>query len=186
MAAETSIVTGISGRYATALFALAQERKQLDAVAADIAGLQAMLAESADLVRLVRSPLFKRDEQARALAAVMARAGLGDLVRRFVGVVATNGRLFALIPMLRDFQTLLSRHKGEVVAKVVSAMPLSDPQTQALAAALAGAAGRPVIVEAAVDADLIGGLKVRIGSRLVDASLKAKLQNLKIAMKGVA
>lgn len=194
MAAETSnvtgsatgIVTGISGRYATALFALAEERGQIDAVAADIGRLKSLLDESADLMRLVRSPLFRRDEQSKAMSAVMELAGLGDLLRRFVGTVAANGRLFALSAMIRDFQALLSRHRGEVVAKVVSATPLSERQMQALSDALRRTAGRAVIVEAEVDPDLIGGLKVRIGSRLVDATLKTRLQNLKIAMKGVA
>ena len=186
MAAETSIVTGIAGRYATALFALAQEQRQLDAVAADLGRLQAMIKDSADLARLVRSPVFGRDDQARAMAAVVERAGLHDLVRRFVGTVAHNRRLFVLEQMIRDFQTLLSRHRGEVRAHVIAAKPLSDAQMQALTAALKAASGETVVVDAEVDPALIGGLVVKLGSRMVDASLRSKLQTLKIAMKGVA
>ena len=186
MAAETSIVTGIAGRYATALFALAQEAKQLDSVAADLDRLAAMIADSTDLARLVRSPVFGAEEQGKAMAAVLDRAGLQDLVRRFVGVVARNRRLFVLEQMIRDYRSLLAQHRGEVVARVTSAKPLSPAQLAALKGSLKGTGGREVMVDAKVDPALIGGLVVRIGSQMLDTSIRTKLQNLQIAMKGVA
>lgn len=186
MAAETAIVSGIAGRYATALFELAVEAKALDAVAADLDRLKAMLGESADLRRLVKSPVFGRDEQSHAIGAVVERAGFSDVVRRFVAVVARNRRLFVLEDMIRDFRALLARHRGEMVARVISASPLNPSQLAALKAALRDGMGREVSVDAAVDAGLLGGLVVKVGSRMIDGSVRTKLQNLKIAMKGVA
>jgi len=186
VAAETSIVTGIAGRYATALFALAEEQKQLDPVAADLDQLQGLIAASSDLARLVRSPVFGSDEQSKAMGAVLQRAGAHDLVRRFVGVVARNRRLFVLEQMIRDFRSLLARHRGEVVAQVTSAKALSAAQLAALKASLKSTVGREVTVDARIDAALIGGMVVRVGSRMLDSSIRTKLQNLKIAMKGVA
>ncbi len=186
MAAETSIVSGIAGRYATALFELAVEAKALDTVAADLDGLKAMLRDSADLRRLVKSPVFGRDEQSRAISAIAARAGFSDVVCRFIAVVARNRRLFVLEDMIRDFRALLARHRGEMVARVVSASPLSPNQLAALKAALRDGMGREVRVDAAVDTGLLGGLVVKVGSRMIDGSVRTKLQNLKIAMKGIA
>ncbi len=185
MPAETSIVTGIAGRYATALFDLAREAGQLDAVEADLDRIAAMMTMSADLVRLVRSPVISREEQSRALAAVLDRAGVGDLVKKFIGVVAENRRLFALRDMIRDFERLLAKHRGELAAQVVSAAPLSDAQAAELEATLAEGLGQKVKMEAVVDESLIGGLVVRIGSRMIDSSLRTKLQKLKFAMKEV-
>ena len=185
MAAETSFVSGIAGRYATALFELAVEQKQLDAVAADLDGIRTMLNDSDDLRRLVRSPLFQRDAQAKAMAAVLDRAGAGDLIKRFVGLVARNRRLFALPNMIRDFNTLLARHRGEVVADVIAATPLSDAQLDQLRAALKHGVGTDVKLRTSVDGSLIGGLVVKVGSRMIDSSINTKLQNLRLAMKGV-
>ncbi len=185
MAAETSIVSGIAGRYATALFELAAEQKVLDEAAHDLAVIGALLEESDDLRRLVRSPLFKREEQARAMAAVMERSGTGDLVQNFVGVVARNRRLFALPEIIRDFKALLARHRGEVAASVASAAPLSKQQVAAIEAALRKAVGTDVTLQASVDPSLIGGLVVKVGSRMIDSSVGTKLQNLRLAMKGV-
>ncbi len=185
MPAETVNVSGISGRYATALFDLAKEQGQLDAVAADLAGLQGLFDESADLVRLVRSPMFSREDQTAAIGAVLEKAGTGQLVRNFVSVVGQNRRLFALPGMIADFNRLLAAHRGEVVADVVSAHPLSDSQLAAVKAAASQAIGREVTLAASVDDSLIGGLIVKVGSRMVDASLRTKLQSLKFAMKGV-
>jgi F-type H+-transporting ATPase subunit delta len=186
LAAETSIVSGIAGRYATALFELAIEGKSLDTVASDLDRLKAMIGESADLRRLLKSPIFGRDEQSRAIGAVAERLGVSPLVRRFVGIVAQNRRLFVLENMIRDFRALLARHRGETVARVVSASPLNPNQLATLKAALKAGVGREVSVDAHVDAGLIGGIMVQVGSRMVDASMRTKLQNLKIAMKGVA
>lgn len=186
MAQETTLVSGIAGRYATALFDLARDAGQLDAVAKDLDTLSSLLSQSADLVRLVRSPVFDRDSQAKAIAAVAERAGLSDLVRRFLGVTAQNRRLFALADIISAYKKLLSHHRGEAVAEVVSAVPLSDAQLQQLKSSLSSEAAGNVVINAKVDPDLIGGLVVKLGSRMIDASIRNKLNNLKSAMKGVA
>jgi len=184
VAAETSVVSGIAGRYATALFDLARERGQLDGVAADLETLRQALDESADLNRLVGSPVFGRAEQARAMAAVLAALGVAGLVANFVGVVADNRRLFALPGMIRGFAQLLAAHRGEVVARVTSARTLSDGQLAAVRAELAAAMHTEVSIESQVDPEILGGLVVRVGSRMIDSSIRTKLQNLKFAMKG--
>lgn len=185
MAAETSIVSGIAGRYATTLFELAADAEALDSVAADLAGLERLLDESADLRRLVLSPMFKRGEQAKAMAAVLDQAGASDLMARFVAVVAENRRLFALPQIIGAFNRLLARHRGEMVAEIASATPLTDGQTEALKQALREVAGTDVNLEAKVDSSLIGGLVVKLGSRMVDSSVRTKLQNLRLVMKGI-
>jgi F-type H+-transporting ATPase subunit delta len=185
VAAETSLVSGIAGRYATALFELARDRNRLDAVAADLASLAAALDESEDLRRLVRSPMFGREEQGRAMAAVLEGLGVGNPVAGFVGVVAQNRRLFALRDMVRGFNALLAEHRGEVVARVTAARPLTDEQLAAIRAELGAAMRTDVSLETAVDPAILGGLVVRIGSRMIDSSIRTKLQNLKFAMKGV-
>ncbi len=185
LSAENITVSGIAGRYATALFDLASDADQLDAVAADLATLKSMMAESADLTRLIKSPLISRDDQGKAMAAVLEKLEIGDLVRRFIGTVAQNRRLFALADMINDYGRLLAAHRGEVVAKVTSARKLSDSQIDAVSAALKSAIGSDVSLEADVDESLIGGLIVKVGSRMVDSSIRTKLQNLKFAMKGV-
>jgi F-type H+-transporting ATPase subunit delta len=185
LAAQDTGTAGLAARYAAALFDLADEAKQLDAVAGDLRAVKAMVNESADLRRLVRSPVLSRVDQARAMAAVLQRAGAGDLVRRFVGLVAENRRLFALVDMIDAYLAELARRRGEVTASVVSAAPLSEPQVAALTETLRRAVGGKVAVEIATDASLIGGLVVKVGSRLVDSSLKSKLQRLQLAMKGV-
>lgn len=186
MPAETSLVAELAGRYAAALFDLAREKKALDEVAGDLARLQAMLSESADLRRLVRSPVIARDDKARAMAALMEAAEIGGLTRRFVGVVARHQRLYALDDMIRSFSALLSEHRGEMTADVASARPLGEAELGALESELGRIAGCKVNVAATVDDGLIGGLVVRLGSRMVDSSLRTKLDKLRFAMKGVA
>jgi F-type H+-transporting ATPase subunit delta len=186
VAQETSLVSGIAGRYATALFDMARDAGQLDAVAKDLDALSALLADSADLVRLVRSPAFSRDEQARAIGAVAEKAGMTDLVRRFLGVAAQNRRLFALADIIGAFRTLRSAHRGEAIAEVISAVPLDDAQLAQLKSSLSSEAAGSVVINAKVDPSLIGGLIVKLGSRMIDASVRNKLNNLKTAMKGVA
>ena len=185
MAAQDTGTAGLAARYAAALFDLADESKQFDAVAADLRAIRVMIAESPDLRRLVRSPVLTRAEQGRAIAAVLEKAGVTDLVRRFVGLVAENRRLFALNDMITAYLGELARRRGEMTASVISAAPLSDAQTAALTDALRRAVGGKVSVETHTDASLIGGLIVQVGSRMVDSSLKSKLQRLKLAMKGV-
>jgi len=185
LSAENTKVSGIAGRYATALFELASEAKQVDAVASDMATIRTSMNESADLVRLVRSPLVSRDDQERAILAVLESLGVSDLVRRFVGTVVQNRRLFALASMIDAFDKLLAADRGEVIAKVVSAKKLTVKQMEALTKELKSAIGSDVAIEAEVDDSLIGGLVVKVGSRMVDSSIRTKLQNLKFAMKGV-
>lgn len=185
MVAGTSIVTGIAGRYATALFELALEQGAADDIAGDLQGLGALIDESDDLLRLVRSPVLTRAEQSRAMAAVLEKAGVHVLTRNFVGLIAANRRLFALPGMIRAYQQLLAAHRGEIAGEVISAHPLSDAQLDAVRKQLAQAMGQEVQLESTVDESLIGGLVVRVGSRMIDYSLRTKLQNLKVAMKGV-
>jgi F-type H+-transporting ATPase subunit delta len=178
-------VGGLAGRYALALYELADENKQLDAVADDLKGLRQSIHESDDMRGLIRSPVYGRDEQARAIAAVLEKAGATELVRRFVGVVAGNGRLFALPRMIDGFLAELRRRRGEVTAKVVSARPLDDAQVKQLTETLQGKVGGKIQIDTHVDPSLLGGLIVQVGSRMVDGSLKSKLERLKFAMKGV-
>ncbi len=185
MAAQETGTAGLAARYAAALFDLADEAKQLDSVAADLRAIHALIAESADLRRLVRSPVLTRADQARAMAAVLAKAGTSELVRKFVGLVAENRRLFALDDMIAAFLADLARRRGEVTASVTSAAPLSEAQLAALSEALRKSVGGKVAVETHTDASLIGGLIVKVGSRLVDSSIRSKLQRLTLAMKGV-
>ncbi len=184
MASDSSDTSGIAERYATALYDMADEAKQLDAVAGDLRGLKSLLEDSDDLRRLVRSPLIDRQVQTAAMMAVLERAGVGDLTRRFVGVVGQNRRLFAMGAMIDAFLDLLARRRGEETAYVSSAAALSDAQLERLAETLRKAVGSKVRVETAVDPTLIGGLVVRVGSRMVDSSVRTKLQRMQLAMKG--
>jgi len=182
----SSVVSGVAGRYAAALFELAEERKNLDDIAADAASIRAMLAESADLRRLVASPVIGRDDQGAAIAAVLEKAGVSELTRNFVGVVAKNRRLFALDGMCVAFRDLLASRRGEMTAEVASAQPLTDAQRAALEQELRTAMGSKVTLDASVDASLLGGMIVKVGSRMVDSSLKTKLQRLELSLKGAA
>ena len=184
MAADSSMIAGLTGRYATALFELAAERDALDTVADDLDRLAGMIAESRDFERLIGSPVLSREVQGRAVAAVLERAGMSAMVRHFVGVVARNRRLFALGGMIGQFQALLARHRGEISAEVTSAKPLSERQVARLNGALSRAMGSDVTLAAHLDDGLIGGLVVKVGSRLVDSSIRTKLRNLELAMKG--
>lgn len=182
MSVEQS-VTGVAGRYATALYELADEQKALDDVAGDLKNIRQMLAESPDLVRLVRSPVFSAEEQGSALDAILTRAGISPTVKNFVGVVVRNRRLFALSDMISGYLAILAAHRGEVTAEVTSAQPLNESHTSSLAAALRNVTGRDVQMDVKVDPELLGGLVVKVGSRMIDSSLRTKLNSLKIAMK---
>lgn len=185
MSAAKVVVSGLSGRYARALFDLAREQKSLDAVETGLASLKAMLAESDDLRRLVSSPLYSRDDQAKAVAGVAKKAGLPDPVRNLLGVLAANRRLASLEAVIRDFGRLMAHHRGEISADVVSAQPLNAAQEKALKAKLKSITGQDVTIDMRVDESLLGGLVVKVGSRMIDSSLKTKLNNLENAMKGV-
>jgi F-type H+-transporting ATPase subunit delta len=183
---EGTIVTGMAGRYATALFELARDQKSIDAVRADLDRFEALMAESADLTRLVRSPVFSAEQQAKALTAVLALAGIGGLTAKFLQVVAQNRRLFAVRGIIKDFRTLVARHKGEVTADVTLAAKPDERQLAAIKDALRAVTGKDVQVEVKVDPSIIGGLIVKVGSRMVDSSLRTKLKSIKHVMKEVS
>jgi F-type H+-transporting ATPase subunit delta len=185
VASEATGVGGLAERYATALLDLADARKELDEVAADLRSLTALIDESADLRRLIRSPVLKRDAQGQAVAALAERAGLSLLTRNFLGLLARNRRLFALPAMIRSFLATLARRRGEITAEVVAAEALTPAQHESLSEQLRKSAGQKVTIELRIDPTLLGGLVVKIGSRLVDASLKSKLHRLEMAMKGI-
>ena len=186
MAAKASESAGLAERYASALFDLADERRAIDSVAEDLRRLRAMLADSSDLERLVRSPVLSREQQAKAVAAIAEQAGFDGLTRNFLGLLARNRRLFAVSAMIKAFLAELARRRGEVTAQVTSAAPLSESQLAKVTDSLRRSVGGKVSVDLSVDPSLLGGLVVRVGSRMVDSSLRTKLQRLELAMKGVA
>ena len=157
----------------------------MDDVAGDLEAVDAMIAGSPDLIRLVRSPVISRKDQGRAIGAVLEAADVAALVRRFVGLVAQNRRLFALRDMVAAYRSLLADYRGQTTAKVTSARPLTDEQIGRITSQLAGGVDQNVSLTADVDENLLGGLVVRIGSRMVDSSLKTKLQRIQSAMKEV-
>jgi len=184
VAGEDSTVSGVAGRYARALFELALDAKSVDAVKADIEKFAAMVAESADLNRLVRSPVYGAEERSRALAAVLAKAEIGGLASNFLMFVTANRRLFSIGGMIRDFRKLVARWKGEVTAEVTAAEKLSDAHLEAIKSALKSITGeKSVDLHVKIDPAIIGGLTVKLGSRMVDSSLRTKLNAIKHAMK---
>lgn len=178
-------IGAVAERYSAALFELADQQGQLDAVAADLVALRNMMSESGDLRRVLDSPVIGREQQGKAMVALARKAGFSALVTNFLGVLAHNRRLPHLGGMIAVFLSLLAARRGEVSLKVTSAIPLAPAQTEAIAAAVAAAVGHKIAVDATVDPELIGGLVVQIGSRLVDGSLKTKLLRMKLAMKGI-
>lgn len=185
MSGDKSLVTGVAGRYATALFELAQEQSALEPVSEALNAFSALLDESADLERLVRSPVFSADDQKKALLSVIDKAGISGITANFLGLVAQNRRLFVIRDIIKGFFLLLAQHRGEVAAEVSSATPLSDEQMTELKAALKSSIGKDVQVETKVDPSLLGGLVVKVGSRMIDSSLRTRLNNIKVAMKEV-
>jgi F-type H+-transporting ATPase subunit delta len=181
--AENPSVSGVSGRYATALFELARDEKSIDAVKADLDRFDAMLADSADLKRLVRSPVFSSDTQVKALSAVLDRAGISGISGNFLKVLTANRRLFAVDQVIRAFRALVAKFKGEATADVTVAEQLSDKNLDALKTALKSVTGKDVSLNVNVDPSIIGGLVVKLGSRMVDSSLRTKLNSIKHAMK---
>jgi F-type H+-transporting ATPase subunit delta len=185
VAVESSIVSGVAGRYATALFDLAREAKSFDSTAAELAQLKSMIHESADLRALVRSPVISRDDQGRGMEAVAEKAGFSELTRKFIATVTANRRLNQIVPICDAFRKLLAAHRGEITADVTSAQTLTPEQLEALKAELDRATGRTVDVDAKVDEALLGGLVVKLGSRMIDSSLRTKLNSLTEVMKGI-
>jgi F-type H+-transporting ATPase subunit delta len=186
LASEPTGVTGLAERYAAALFDLADERRTLDQVSADLRQLRAMVEASGDFRRLIRSPILSRDEQATAIGVLAERADFSPLVRDFLAVVARNRRLFAVPAMIERFLAKLAARRGEVNAQVTAARPLSEAQLAVLSEQLRRSIGSRVSVDVSVDPGLIGGMVVKVGSRMVDGSVKSKLQRLQLAMKSVA
>lgn len=179
------MMASMAGRYAAALFELAKEERQLPQVEAELKAFQGMLDQSVDLRRLVRSPVISAEDQTKALGAILGRAGVSPLTANFFKLIARNRRLFAAADMIRDFRALMARERGEVSADVASAHPLTSEQLNALKDALRVQIGKDVQVNTRVDPNLLGGLVVKVGSRMIDSSLRTKLDNLKVAMKGL-
>jgi F-type H+-transporting ATPase subunit delta len=184
VAGEDPLISGMAGRYASALFELARDDKATDAVKADLEKFDALIAESPDLSRLVRSPVFGVDEQLKALTAILAKAGISGLAANFLRVITTNRRLFAVREMIRAYRALVARHKGEVSAQVTVAETPSDQNLEALKGALKNVTGgKDIDLDVKIDPAIIGGLVVKVGSRMIDSSLRTKLNAIKFAMK---
>ena len=184
MAGEDPIISGMAGRYANALFELALDNKAVDSVKKDLDQFEALIAGSSDLQRLVRSPAFDADDQLKALSAILSKAGITGLADNFLRVITTNRRLFAVRDMIRAYRALVARHKGEVTAQVTVAEQLSDKSLDALKGALKSVTGgKDIDLDVKIDPAIIGGLIVKVGSRMVDSSLRTKLNSIKFAMK---
>jgi F-type H+-transporting ATPase subunit delta len=182
---EQSPVSGVAERYATALFELASEANAVDTVAQALDSFAAMIAESADLRRLIESPAFSAQDQVSAINALLARAGISGLAANFIGFVASKRRLFALPGMIRAYRAKVAAAKGIVSAQVTLAEQPSSAQLKDISATLKQVAGQDVDVSVRIDPAIIGGLVVKMGSRMVDASLKTKLNSIRLAMKEV-
>ncbi len=180
-----SISTGIAARYATALFELARDGGTLAALEADTAALGGALAESADLRAMIGSPIYARDVQEAAIAAVAAKMGLSDLTANTLRLMAGNRRLFALPQLVTRLAAMIADHKGEITAEVTAAKALTKAQADKLAATLKASTGRDVKLNVTVDAALIGGLVVKVGSKMIDTSIRTKLGRLQNTMKEV-
>ncbi len=184
MGSELTHETGLAGRYAAALFELAGDHKAVDAVSADLATFRAAMDANADLARLVKSPVFSREEQGKALKAVLQAMKAGELTVKFVLLLAAKRRLFALTSIIKGYESLVARSRGETEAEITAARPLADAELQELKAALKARLGREPRLNTKVDPSLLGGLVVKVGSRMIDSSLRTKLDGLRAAMKG--
>jgi F-type H+-transporting ATPase subunit delta len=178
------IRASLAGRYASALFDLAREQRQIEAVGNSLEALGQALVDSKDFAELVSSPLVSREEAAKSFAALAPQLKLDPITTNFVGVLARNGRKGELRSVIRAFRRLAADHRGEATADVVTAHPLNDDQLAALKAQLRARAGRDVTIDATVDANILGGIVVRLGSQQIDASIRTKLNRLALAMKG--
>lgn len=182
-ASEGPGVSGVAGRYATALFDLARDEGSLDAVSRDLDSLDRMIKDSSDFGRLIRSPVVSAEDQARAVGAVLDRAGIGGIAGSIVRLAAAKRRLFILPDMVRAFRVMVAQSKGIVSAEIRLAEEPSAKVLDDIKAALREMAGADVDVAVKIDPSLIGGLVVKVGSRMVDASLKTKLNSIRLAMK---
>jgi F-type H+-transporting ATPase subunit delta len=186
VASDSPIVSGVAGRYATALFELAREAGTLDSVQTSLAQFKAALDASGDLRQLVKSAVFSAADQVRALNAVFVVMELDSTAQNLLLLLAKNRRLSLTENVMKGFNALLASMRGEISAHVVSAQPLTDEQIEALAETLHTHLGKTPKIEANVDPSLLGGLVVKVGSRMIDSSLKTQLNSLKLLMKEVA
>jgi F-type H+-transporting ATPase subunit delta len=184
VAAEHAHEAGLAGRYALAVFELAQEERAVETVARDFTTLKQLMAESPELTRLIRAPVFSRDEQAAGMNGVLHRMEAAPLTRRFILLLASKRRLFALADIIRTYNSLVAKQKGEVSAQVTSARPLSGDETAELKDILKSKLSREIQLETRVDPGLLGGLIVKVGSRMIDSSLRTKLNGMRMAMRG--
>ena len=184
MATEQQHEVGLAGRYANAVFDLARDGNAVDAVEKDLLSLRSMMGQSADLTRVIRSPAFTKDEQAKALTAILAKMGASRLTEKFILLIASKRRLFILPDIIRAFERMVARQRGEVQAQVTSARSLSDAEIGELKAVLKSRLGREPRLETKVDPTLLGGLVVKVGSRMIDSSLRTKLTGIRAAMRG--
>jgi F-type H+-transporting ATPase subunit delta len=185
VASKTKGSSGLADRYATALFELADEAKSLSEVADELQRIGSMINESRDLRRLIRSPVISRDDQCKAMDALLKKAEISDLTRRFVGLTARNRRLFVLPDIIAAYRDMLAGRRGETTAEVLSAKALTKAQLAGISESLTKAVGTKVALAASVDPDILGGLVVKVGSRMIDSSLRTKLNRMRLAMKGV-
>ncbi len=182
--ADEAHLSGIAGRYATAVFDLAVDTKSLDAVASDFAALKGMMKASPDLARLVRAPVFSRDDQKKGLSAVLEKMGANQLTQRFISLLADKRRLFALTHIIAAFEAMVARQRGEMRAEVTSARALKDNEIEELKRVLKDKLKRDPLIETHVDPTLLGGLIVKVGSKMIDSSLRTKLDGMRTAMRG--
>jgi len=185
VATDDTIVEGVAGRYASALFELANESKAVADVESALAAFQGLLDESPDLVRLVKSPVIATEDQSKALATILDKVGISGIAGNFLKLVAQNRRLFAVQDIIKSFRALAAKARGEVTAEVISATQLSDEQVSSLKETLRQSVGKDVTLQTRVDPSILGGLVVKVGSRMIDSSLKTKLQNMKVALSGL-
>ena len=183
---ETSggIQASLAGRYASALFGLARDERQIDAVGRSLDALSSALVDSREFAGLIVSPLVSREDAAKAFAALAPQLGLDPVTTKFLGVLARNGRKSELRKIIRSYRRIAADHRGEISAEVLTAHPLKDDQVDALKAQLKKRAGRDVTLDAQVDPTILGGIVIKLGSEMIDASIRTKLNRLAAAMKG--
>ncbi|MEP9374862.1 F0F1 ATP synthase subunit delta [Mesorhizobium sp. KR1-2] len=185
MAQSSSPISAVADRYAASLYELAADSKQVAKVESDLGRFEALLEGSEDLSRMIKSPVFSAEEQAKAIDAIVTKAKIDGLAGNFLRVAAANRRLFAVPGMIKAFRRIAAEQRGEVAAEITSAHELTAPQQNELKATLKGVAGKDVSITVTVDPSLLGGLVVKLGSRQIDTSLKTKLNSLKLALKEV-
>jgi F-type H+-transporting ATPase subunit delta len=181
----SSLTSGVAGRYATALFEIANEASTLTAVEADLSALEAALAESGELRELISSPIYTREQQAAVMDELSAQMKIGKEVANTVALMASKRRLFVLPELIAAVKALAAEARGEISADVTAAKALTKAQQESLAKALSKSSGKDVTINMSVDKDIIGGLIVKMGSKMIDTSVASKLANLQNAMKEV-